>query len=178
MPPAPTIQGMDFINNEYFDTDTLDNILLLSLIKRNYAGCDNLIVCLEELWNKYGGRGHGIEIVALVQDEASKLWLESEDVTFRGIFSPTIWDQYKALDAATENEIPHSYIIDRDMNIRNTSILDLFQVIESNAIKDLDSTNQGVIPKLTYYWIFGLRTISKVFQEVNDIVLEFFTILS
>ncbi|MFX1476633.1 MAG: VWA domain-containing protein, partial [Promethearchaeota archaeon] len=119
MTSAPPIQGEDFINNEQFTTDNLGKILIVTLFDRTVPDCFSIINCLEELWNKFGGINNGIEVVALVPDEASKSVLDSTDVTFRGIHDVTsiIWNNYNGL--SDPPEIPRSFIIDRDMNIRN-----------------------------------------------------------
>ncbi|MFX1488923.1 MAG: VWA domain-containing protein, partial [Promethearchaeota archaeon] len=116
---APPIVGHDFINDLAFDGSNLGKIVIVSFVDRSYPEVDILLPCLAELWNNFGG---GVEIFAVVHEgneNDAETWLRSMDIHFHGIFSPDLWNQYMVGIDLSEQIVPHSFIISRDMIIRN-----------------------------------------------------------
>ncbi len=111
-------EGDDLFTGITFTTVDLGKIILLSFIDEAYGECESVILCLEALWNKFGGGDHGVQIVAVVhettKDDAIS-WLAGR-VTFPVIHSLDIWNQF--MFGIDSPDIPHVFIIDRTMEIR------------------------------------------------------------
>ncbi len=124
--PAPHFDGDDFIHDmiTYDTRDHLGDIILLSFIEYDDSDCEDVIKCLVNLWNTYSG--HGVQIVAVVRENSTptsviKTWLTGEfdvTVTFPAIHNEDIWSSYMGGIPVNDRVVPHTFIIDRNMHIR------------------------------------------------------------
>ncbi len=130
---VPPFGGTNIISDSPFNTDDdTEKIILVSFIDFMDDQCAGVIRCLVELWNNYEVwntiEGHKVQIVVVHPDTDPDPqhktdiidWLVNElRVTFPALYGGACWlDYIEDIDISQRNK-PVSFIVDRNMIIKN-----------------------------------------------------------